>query len=92
LDHWFAARCAVARVACLLAGVSNAKLYRPVSPSVPSDHDECHKERERKNKYKKTGNHRSKIKLACWLAEQMKTRCVSCRGLFRGKAVIHSRR
>jgi len=52
LEHWFAASCAVARVARLLAGVSNAKLYRPVSPSVPSDHDECHKKRGRKNKQK----------------------------------------
>jgi len=58
----------------LLAGVSNAKLYCPVSQPVPSAHDdECHKKRGKENIQKKIRNHRSKAKVACSPAEQMKT-------------------
>jgi hypothetical protein len=37
----------------LLAGVSNAKLYRPVTPSFPSAYDdECNKKIGKKNNQK----------------------------------------
>jgi hypothetical protein len=65
---WCAASCAVARVVCLLAGVSNAKLYRPVSHLFLSPMMNAVK----KEKRKQSKNHRSKAKRACLLAEQMK--------------------
>jgi hypothetical protein len=41
-------------LSCLLAGVSNAKLYRPVSQPIPSAHDdECHKKRGKKTNQEK---------------------------------------
>jgi hypothetical protein len=46
-----------------------------IPPAFPSAHDnECPKENRKENQSKKkTKNQRSKIKLACLLAEQMKT-------------------
>ena len=60
-------------LSCLLAGVSNAKLYRPVSPSLPPAYDECNKKIEKKNNQKIRKSMLKTRLLACSLAEQMKT-------------------